>query len=41
MLIADLQAHPRHATARFFSPDGHELVTTGMGALAQVWAVPS
>ena len=40
-LIADLRAHPRHATALLFSPDGHELVTTGMDALAQVWAVPT
>ena len=39
-LIAEFKAHPRHAQAVLFSPDGRELATTGMDALAQVWAVP-
>ena len=40
-LIAEFKAHPRHAQAVAFSPDGDEVVTTGMDALAQVWSVPS
>ena len=39
-LIAEFKAHPRHAQAVAFSPDGDEVVTTGMDALAQVWSVP-
>ncbi len=36
--IAEFRAHPRHAQAVAFSPDGSELITTGMDALAQVWS---
>ena len=36
--IAEFRAHPRHAQAVAFSPDGDELITTGMDALAQVWS---
>ena len=39
-LIAEFKAHPRHAQAVTFAPDGNELVTTGMDALAKVWSVP-
>ena len=39
-LIAEIKAHPRHAQAVSFAPDGKELVTTGMDALAKVWSVP-
>ncbi len=39
-LIAEFKAHPRHAQAVLFSPDGRELATTGMDALAQVWSIP-
>ena len=39
-LIVEIKAHPRHAQAVSFSPDGSEVVTTGMDALAQVWSVP-
>ena len=35
---AEFRAHPRHAQAVAFSPDGDELITTGMDALAQVWS---
>ena len=38
--IAEFKAHPRHAQAVSFAPDGNELVTTGMDALAKVWSVP-
>ena len=39
-LLHEFKAHPRHAQAVAFSPDGTELITTGMDALAQVWSVP-
>ena len=39
-LIAEFKAHPRHAQAVSFAPDGSEVVTTGMDALAKVWSVP-
>ena len=38
--IVEFKAHPRHAQAVSFSPDGNEVVTTGMDALAKVWSVP-
>ena len=38
-LINEFKAHPRHAQAVAFSPDGLEMITTGMDALAQVWSV--
>ena len=39
-LITEFKAHPRHAQAVTFAPDGREVVTTGMDALAQIWSVP-
>ena len=39
-LVGEVKAHPRHAQAVAFSPDGNEIITTGMDALAQVWSVP-
>ncbi|CAI8013909.1 Uncharacterized WD repeat-containing protein all2124 [Geodia barretti] len=39
-LIAEFKAHPRHAQAVSFTPDGTEVVTTGMDSLAKVWSVP-
>ena len=36
--VAEFRAHPRHAQAIAFSPDGAELITTGMDALGQVWS---
>ena len=38
-LLREFRAHPRHAQAVAFSPDGREMITTGMDALAQVWSV--
>lgn len=35
--VAEFKAHPRHAQGVAFSPDGGELVTTGMDAVARVW----
>ena len=39
-LITEFKAHPRHAQSVAFSPDGREIATTGMDALAQVWSIP-
>ena len=36
--IAEFKAHPRHAQGAAFSPDGYEIATTGMDAVARVWA---
>ena len=36
--IAEFKAHPRHAQGVAFSPDGGELVTTGMDEVARVWS---
>ena len=38
--LNELKAHPRHAQGVTFSPDGGEIATTGMDALAKVWSVP-
>ena len=36
--ITEFKAHPRHAQGVAFSPDGGEIVTTGMDAVARVWS---
>ena len=36
--ITEFKAHPRHAQGVSFSPDGGEIVTTGMDAAARVWS---
>ena len=36
--IAEFKAHPRHAQGAAFSPDGDEIATTGMDAVAQIWS---
>ena len=38
---AEFRVCPRHAQCVSFSPNGQEMVTAGMDALAQVWSVPS
>ena len=39
-LIADFQAHPRHAMSVLFTHAGDELVTCGMDTLIRVWSMP-
>ena len=39
-LVADFQAHPRHAMSALFTRAGDELVTCGMDTLVRVWSMP-